>query len=347
MNTAIEQDDITIETPSSQVALPESSSFAVALAKAEVDQQIMTARSLPRKPVQVAQEIMRYVTMDHEMCEECMFALPRAGNPVRGPSIRFAEIVANSFGNCRSAARIVHVDRIEKFVEAEGMFQDLEKNSASTSRVRRRIFDKKGRLFSDDMIMVTGNAAGAIAKRNAILSGVPKPVWRHAYQAVEKTIAGDNTPLNLRRDKAVKAFATFGVTPEEICAALGVASVDNITVDHITTLMGMHTGLVSGEANVEDMFPRTTSGERQDLGARLDTLAESPKESDLPPHDPETGGIYAETADTTDKLLAAARARATQGGKVFTRWLAALSAADYERIQEHLPALRALADQKS
>jgi hypothetical protein len=45
------------------------------------------------------------------------------------------------------------------------------------STVRRRIFDSRGRLFNDDMITVTGNAACAIAKRNAILSGVPKSAF--------------------------------------------------------------------------------------------------------------------------------------------------------------------------
>jgi hypothetical protein len=30
------------------------------------------------------------------------------------------------------------------------------------------------------MIIVTGNAASAIAKRNAILAGVPNAVWRRA-----------------------------------------------------------------------------------------------------------------------------------------------------------------------
>src|SRR5690606_10481701 len=125
----------------------------------------------------------------------------------------------------------------------EGVFHDLQTNTATTARVRRSIRNKYGRCYSEDMIIVTGNAACAIAKRNAVLGGVPKAAWRAAYTAVEKVIAGDIKTLAERRTKAVAAFATFGVKPEQICAALQIKSVDEITLDHIPTLIGMHSAL--------------------------------------------------------------------------------------------------------
>lgn len=232
-------------------------SLAVGLSRAEIDTQIATARRYPRQISRVAQSILSLATLDEETAEESMYALPRGGKPIQGPSIRFAEIVKTSYGNCRAAARVVHVDRVEKVVIAEGVFHDLETNTATRAEVRRRICDKYGKLYKDDMIIVTGNAACSIALRNAILGGVPKALWRKAYDAVQHTIAGDVKTLAETRDKAIKALANFGVTPEQIFAALGVAGIEDITIQHVPTLRGMFATLKNGEATVEEMFSGT------------------------------------------------------------------------------------------
>ena len=250
----IDQDAETTEIMA-PFALSGSASLAVSLARAEIDQQIATARALPRQLKRVANNILSLATLDEETAEECIYALPRGGKPIRGPSVRLAEIISSQYGNCRVGARVVHVDRFEKFVEAEGVFHDLESNAATTARVRRRIVDSKGRLYNDDMIVVTGNAACAIAKRNAILGAVPKAIWRQTYQAVESVLAGDVKTLVERREAATKAFAAFGVTPDRIFVALGVAGMEEITLDHLATLTGMRSALKSGESTVEEMFP--------------------------------------------------------------------------------------------
>lgn len=232
-------------------------SLAVGLSRAEIDTQIATARRYPRQISRVAQSILSLATLDEETAEESMYALPRGGKPIQGPSIRFAEIVKTSYGNCRAAARVVHVDRVEKVVIAEGVFHDLETNTATRAEVRRRICDKYGKLYKDDMIIVTGNAACSIALRNAILGGVPKALWRKAYDAVQHTIAGDVKTLAETRDKAIKALANFGVTPEQVFSALGVAGTEDISIQHVPTLRGMFATLKNGEATVEEMFSGT------------------------------------------------------------------------------------------
>ena len=146
--------------------------LAMSLARAEIDQQIATAHAYPRSIDRAKKNILTLATLDEETAEECIYALPRGGKPIKGPSARFSEIIASQWGNCRVAARVTHVDRTEKFVEAEGVFHDLETNTAWSAKVRRRISDKHGKLLSDDMIIVTGNAACSIAKRNAVLTGV-------------------------------------------------------------------------------------------------------------------------------------------------------------------------------
>lgn len=257
------------------------SSVAVQLQKAEIDQLITTARSFPRSMKRVQSAIMTMATLDEESAEECMYALPRGGKPIKGPSIRFAEILKQSFGNCRAGARVVDVDRVEMFVEAEGVFHDLETNASTTARVRRRISDKNGRLFKDDMIIVTGNAACSIAMRNAILAGVPKPLWRKAYDSVQATITGDITTLSENREKALKALAAFGVKPEQIFASLGREGMEDVTVDDIATLRGMYSALKNGEATVEEMFFGTVKAASQHDKV-VDPLSDDPAPTQKP-----------------------------------------------------------------
>lgn len=238
---------------------PADESMAVALSRAEIDQQISTARAYPRSIERAVKNILTLATLDEETAESCIYALPRGGKPIKGPSARFAEIVASQWGNCRIGGRTVHVDKTEKFVEAEGIFHDLETNMARRALVRRRISDKHGRVLSEDMIIVTGNAAASIASRNAILAGVPRAVWRKAYERCEQVIAGTVETLAVTVEKTMKAFAAFGVSPERVCAAIDIGGLADIKVDHIPLLRGMYATLKNGEATVEEMFPEAKS----------------------------------------------------------------------------------------
>jgi hypothetical protein len=254
MNEAnIEIDSETGEIMTAPMAVVETG-MVTALARAELDTQIATARAYPRSIKTVINNVMSLVTLDEQTSAECIYTMPRAGKPIRGASIRFGEILNQQWGNCRVDARVIAIDRANKVIVAEGTFHDLETNSATRTVVQRRISDKKGRLYNDDLIVVTGNAACAIAKRNAILGGVPKAVWRKAYEAAERVVAGDIKTLATRRDGAIKAFGTFGVKPEQVFAAIGVGSIDEITLDHIPTLVGLFSSIKNGEATVEELL---------------------------------------------------------------------------------------------
>ena len=164
------------------------------------------------------------------------------------------EIVASQWGNSRAGARVVHVDRKEMYVEAEGVFHDLETNTATTSRVRRRISDRNGRVFNDDMIIVTGNAACSIAKRNAILGGVPEAIWGEAYDAALRTVRGDMETLPERRDKTLKAMAAFGLTADQVYQILGIGGEKDFGLDQIATLRSSYFALKNGETTVEELL---------------------------------------------------------------------------------------------
>lgn len=175
------------------------------LAKAEIDQQITTAKKYPRSIKRFRDESLQMVTLNESIASSCIYALPRDGKTIEGPSARFAEVVASAWGNCRAGARVVS-DQGD-FVTAQGVFHDLERNVAITYEVQRRITGKNGNRFSPDMIGVTANAACSVALRNAILKGVPKAFWEDMYQAARATVMGDFKTLANRRDEAIKLLS--------------------------------------------------------------------------------------------------------------------------------------------
>lgn len=258
--------------------------LAVQLQQAELNQAVTTAKAFPRSITKAVDNIMTLATLDEESAKECVYALPRGGKPIKGPSVRFAEIVASQWGNCHTGSRVVAVDKFDKVVIAEGVFLDLETGMKRTAQIRRRIVDKHGRLFNDDMIVVTGNAAASIAMREAILKGIPKAVWRKAYDRCEGVIAGDIKTLAVRRDDAIKAFAVWGVKPEQIFAALEIGGLDDLGLDQLATLIAMHKAIKAGEQKVEDYFPAVSDQSKaadaaKGTAAKLGKIAEQGKEA--------------------------------------------------------------------
>lgn len=229
----------------------ESSTIAL-LNKSEIDQQIATAHKYPRSIKRFRDETLQMVTLNENVAAECIYSLPRGGKTIEGPSARFAEVVFSAWGNSRAGARVVNDQG--NFVTSQGVFHDLEKNAAITYEVQRRITDKSGKRFSDDMIVVTANAACSVALRNAILKGVPKAFWSDMYEAARATVMGDYKTLANRRADAIKAFQAYGISPEQICATLGVGGVEDIGLENLVTLRGILTSIKEGDTTPEQAF---------------------------------------------------------------------------------------------
>lgn len=289
-------DDTTSVATTESAGILMATGGITAVVRAEIDMQISTARAYPRRPAIVRKQLVELVTLDDDAAEESMYALPRAGKPVTGPSIRFAEAVKQAWGNCRASAEVSEINKDLKYVEAIGIFHDLETNTVTRLSHRRRISGRNGKVFPDDMIMVTANAACSVAMREAILKGVPKPVWRSAYDAVVKVIAGDVMTLAENREKAIKAFAVYGVKPEQIFQAIGVTGDADVTIDHITVMRGMFSALKNGEETVESMFARR---DREPADPDRNPLVKS---AGAGANDPiSTGGQTHEVNGNTDK----------------------------------------------
>jgi hypothetical protein len=250
-NPSQQQLEVVDQTTGEIVGLSQNG-MAMSATEGEINMQITTARRYPRSVKAFRNKVLELCTLNEAVAAECIYALPRGGKVVEGASIRFAEIVQSAWGNCRVGGKVVDDDG--KFLTCQGMFHDLESNSAIAMEVRRRITDSKGRKYNDDMIGVAGAAGTSIAIRNAILRGVPKAFWADLYDSARQVVAGDYKTLANRRQSALQAFVIYGVTPEQIYTLLEIASLEEMTIDHLVQLRGVLNAIKDGNATVEDIF---------------------------------------------------------------------------------------------
>lgn len=305
MNTQFEEDQDAVEQSSSDIAV------LSAMSRAEIDSQITTARAYPRSIKRFMNEALQMVTLTEAIADSCIYAVPRKEKGqtkmIEGPSARFAEVVAHSWGNCRAGARVVAEE--QDFVVAQGVFHDLEKNTVITYEVKRSIKGKYGR-FTNDMIGVTGNAACSIALRNAVLKGVPKSFWLNLYEEARRTAIGDAKTLANKRSDMLAYFQKLGVNDAMILDKLGKKGIEDIGLDELAQLKGLATAIKEGDTTIEQVFNPEAEGRSEstkDLGEKL--KKRGAKETSPPSAVDTTTG---EITDTAEAVLAAMKAATTR-----------------------------------
>ncbi|MDR0231592.1 MAG: hypothetical protein LBI82_05675 [Dysgonamonadaceae bacterium] len=190
--------------------------------------------------------------MDTETAEDCFYALRRSGEVIEGVSVRMAEIIAGAWGNMRVQTRIIGNDG--KTITAQGICHDLETNIAVSVEVKRRITDKQGKTFSEDMQVVTGNAASAIAFRNAVLKVVPKAVTKKVIEDVKQVALGKAIDLETSRKNALSNYAKAGVSEQMILDYLGITKKEEIDKEKLFALKAAWNAIKEGTTTIEDEF---------------------------------------------------------------------------------------------
>ena len=223
-----------------------------ALNRSEIDMQISTAKQYPRNLAQVLNNIETLATMDEETAASCFYILRRQGKAIEGPSVRMAEIIASSWGNIRLQARIIANDG--KMITAQGVCHDLESNYAVSSEVKRRITDSKGKTYNEDMQVMTGNAAAAIAMRNALFKVVPMALIKKVIAKAKQVSLGKSLSLEQRRDSMLTYFAKIGVDKATVLEYLSVSKVEEINTDMIIEMAGLCNAIKEGITTVQEAF---------------------------------------------------------------------------------------------
>lgn len=278
------------------------------ITRSEIDIQIATAKQYPRDINRVLNTIATYATMDKETAEDCFYVLRRKDangndNVIEGLSIRMAEIIAGAWGNLRVQTRIIGNDG--RKITAQAVCHDLETNFAVCKTVDRRITTKSGKTYSEDMQVVTGNAAASIAFRNAVLAVIPKAVTKRVINEVKKVALGQSIDLEQSRQNVIQYFAKLGVKQEQLFLYLGVNSVQEIDKQKIFELRATANAIKEGTTSVEECFvkPALEAKAQAEADKKTDTAQEkaaaaiaqatgaAPVQSNV---DPETGEIKEE-----------------------------------------------------
>lgn len=254
-----------------------------ALNRSEVMVQLDAAHKYSRSIKRFMQHSVGMATISVATAESCMYALPRGGKTISGPSVRLAEIMSSCYGNLHVGARVVDED--EKFVTAQGVAWDLETNLRVTMEVKRRITDRNGRRFNDDMVAVASAAACSIAFRNAVFRVVPRAYVDQVYERCKAVAVGKAETLTKRRDEVLARLAKMGATQDRVLNTLHLKGAEDIGLEHLETLIGMGTAVKQGEKSVDEMFPPVVAdvpGSDQP-GRKMSLKREEKKETEREP----------------------------------------------------------------
>lgn len=230
-----------------------------AINRAEVDMQISTAKQYPRDLNAVLNKIATYATMDKETAEDCFYVLRRKDangqdTVIEGLSVRMAEIIAGAWGNLRVQTRIIGNDG--RMITAQAVCHDLETNFAVSKEVKRSILTKKGYTYSQDMQVVTGNAAASIAFRNAVLTVIPKAVTKRIINEVKQVALGQSIDLETSRQNIIQYFAKLGVSQQQLFDYLGIKKLEEIDKQSVFELRATANAIKEGTTTVQETFVR-------------------------------------------------------------------------------------------
>jgi hypothetical protein len=239
-----------------RVAIEVAGGVAGQIAKSEVEAQLDAAHKYPRSVKRFLTEAVTLATYNREIAGACMYAVPRGGKIIEGPSVRLAEICIAAYGNLHVGARVVGAE--DKEVVSQGVCWDLEKNNRVTIEKRRKITDRNGNRFNEDMINVTGNAAASIALRDAAFRIIPRTYVNLVYESAKKVAVGEASTLAARRDEVFQKLVKMGAMPDRILARIGKPSIEDIGIAELQVLIGFGTAIHSGAEKVDDVFPPVT-----------------------------------------------------------------------------------------
>ena len=231
--------------------------------RALIDVQIATAKRYPRNIAAVKKSMLSFATLDQETAESCFYTLPRGGKNIQGASVRLAEIAVSCYGNLRVGSRIIETvtGGDSPHVTVQSICHDLEQNIAVTIEKRRRIVAKKDfksggkKAIDEDDINLAANAGAAIAFRDAVFKVVPLALIKPVLDQTKLVAIGDVRTLADRRAKAIDAFAKMGIGKDRVLSAIGKRDIEEVGVADIETLIGYHTSIKEGQADIDELFP--------------------------------------------------------------------------------------------
>lgn len=264
---------------------------------AEVQAAIVVAQGCPRNEEQAYHKVM-VSCKRRSLAEQSMYAYPRGGQTVSGPSIRLAEVIARHWGNIQYGVR--EIEATDEKTRYEAFCWDVQSNtrvSLSFTQKHVRWSKKKGltKLTDprDQYEIVANNAARRL--RRCILQVVPAELVDSAVEACHITLkSGSKDPLEDRVKKMVHAFAEIGVTEGMITDRLK-HNLKAVTELEVIQLIKIFKSLTDGMSAAQDWFEPEQVDEKSSLNQMFEEGKEQKEIKDV------SGKKQATTKSSTKK----------------------------------------------
>ncbi len=237
----IEKDNALVETGSAK-------------AVAEVQAAYIIAKKFPRDQYQAYLNIMESCKRPM-LADQSMYAYPKGGTMVQGPSIRLAEVLCQNWGNVDVGIR--EISQSEGVSIAEAYAIDLQTNTRVTKifHVKHERSTKKGNVrlteTRDIYELVANN--GARRLRACILAIIPGDIIEAAVAQCKKTLESSDVPIADQIRKMISAFTELGVKVEHLEKRLG-HNINATIPTEIVTLKSIYKSLKDGMSKREDFF---------------------------------------------------------------------------------------------
>lgn len=221
---------------------------------AEVQAAMMIARANPRDPIAAMDRILNACTRP-TLADNAIYQYSRGGSDISGPSIRLAEAIAQQWGNIKTSVR--ELEQSGGVSTVQTIAWDLETGYQCDKvfhvpHIRHTRSGAKRLEDPRDIYELIANQ-GARRLRACILAVIPGDVTEAAVAQCEATMKtrADTSPEAMR--KMVEAFATYGVTREQIEKRIQ-RRIDAIQPAQVVSLKKVYASLRDGMSTPAEWF---------------------------------------------------------------------------------------------
>jgi hypothetical protein len=254
---------------------------------AQVKAAITMAKACPRNKHAAMEKILD-TCQRLEFAQTALYAYPRGGEKVEGPSIRLAEVLANAWGNMEFG--------IQELSQADGESEmlayawDLETNTRSSQsfRFKHERHTRQGITHLTDPrdIYETGANLGARRLRSRILAVIDQDLINAAVKQCRLTIAasvsgaGNKKTLTEKLDELVKQFGRLGIKVAHIEARLGHPIADTLPEEY-TDLATIYVSLKDSMSQPADWFTVSKSTGASEKAQQIDSMLSGKQDDEI------------------------------------------------------------------
>jgi len=222
----------------------------------EVQASLVVAKRFPRDEFTAYTKIMKSCERP-TLAKNALYAFPKGGQMVTGPSIRLAEALAQAWGNLDFGIR--ELTQRDGVSEVEAYAWDLETNTRQTKtfQVKHSRYTKTKGVVAltdprDQYEMVANQSARRM--RACILGVIPGDIVDAAVAKCEETMQkGDGKPLKDRVRQMISVFSDLGVTQGMVEARLG-HNLDATVETEVVSLGKIYKSIKDNMSKRDDWF---------------------------------------------------------------------------------------------